>query len=205
MNIIDVYGDIVVNPDLTKGRVVTETTIKEDAIPLSDDKLVWDDDDYVTVNRYVEYSPKELAEISKNETATLLKTQMETAVTLFVSTQASTFSDGQALTMSMLFPEWLAGVKYSNGRIVRYKGCLYRIIGNFTSQDIYPPDVSQTQYKKIEEPTGGIFPWVQPLGSEDAYSEGDRVTHKGKTWVSIVPGTHTNTWEPGVYGWNESK
>jgi hypothetical protein len=41
--------------------------------------------------------------------------------------------------------------------------------------------------------------WVQPLGSEDAYQIGDRVTHNGQIWVS----THANNvWEPGVFGWD---
>ena len=44
----------------------------------------------------------------------------------------------------------------------------------------------------------GPQPWVQPLGSEDAYALGDRVTHNGQTWES----THAaNVWEPGVFGW----
>lgn len=29
---------------------------------------------------------------------------------------------------------------------------------------------------------------------------GDKVTHNGKTWTSIVD---NNVWEPGVYGWAE--
>ena len=42
--------------------------------------------------------------------------------------------------------------------------------------------------------------WVQP-GDPDAYKSGDRVTHKGKVWRSIV---NRNTWEPGVHGWEET-
>jgi hypothetical protein len=39
--------------------------------------------------------------------------------------------------------------------------------------------------------------WVQP-GSTNPYMKGDKVTHNGSTWVSLVD---NNVWEPGVYGW----
>ena len=42
--------------------------------------------------------------------------------------------------------------------------------------------------------------WKQPIGSEDAYHVGDKVTHNGKTWESLID---NNVWEPGVYGWME--
>lgn len=42
--------------------------------------------------------------------------------------------------------------------------------------------------------------WVQPTGAHDAYHYGDIRTHKGKTWRSTAD---NNTWEPGVYGWEE--
>lgn len=42
--------------------------------------------------------------------------------------------------------------------------------------------------------------WVQPIGAQDAYQTGDKVSHNGKRWTSNVD---NNTWEPGVYGWTE--
>ena len=50
------------------------------------------------------------------------------------------------------------------------------------------------------EPQPEAQPWKQPTGGHDAYKKGDKVAHKGKTWVSTVD---ANVWEPGVYGWNE--
>lgn len=48
--------------------------------------------------------------------------------------------------------------------------------------------------------------WVQPMGSTDAYNEGDKVSHVGKHWISNVDG---NVWEPGAEGtsllWTEQK
>ena len=50
------------------------------------------------------------------------------------------------------------------------------------------------------EPQPEAQPWKQPTGGHDAYKKGDKVAHKGKTWVSTVD---ANVWEPGAYGWDE--
>ena len=48
---------------------------------------------------------------------------------------------------------------------------------------------------------GTTYPeWIQPTGSTDAYALGDRVTHNGKMWESLV---NANVWEPGVSQWRE--
>ena len=47
---------------------------------------------------------------------------------------------------------------------------------------------------------GGVVPWVQPLGSFDAYALGDKVLYSEKTWVSSID---NNVWVPGEYGWAE--
>lgn len=39
--------------------------------------------------------------------------------------------------------------------------------------------------------------WVQPTGAHDAYKIDAKVTHKGKTWRSLV---NANVWEPGGVG-----
>lgn len=56
----------------------------------------------------------------------------------------------------------------------------------------------------ISEPTEPtVAAWVQPLGSHDAYSFGAQVTFNGHLWKSNVAGERTNTWKPGVYGWDD--
>lgn len=42
--------------------------------------------------------------------------------------------------------------------------------------------------------------WRQPTGAHDAYPRHMEVTHKSKTWESLIAG---NVWEPGVSGWRE--
>lgn len=42
--------------------------------------------------------------------------------------------------------------------------------------------------------------WRQPLGSEDSYRIGDKVSYNGKHWICTVD---YNIYAPGVYGWEE--
>lgn len=56
-------------------------------------------------------------------------------------------------------------------------------------------------WSKIGDPAEEWPAWSQPLGAHDAYSAGDKVSHKGKHWTSDLDG---NVWEPGTYGWSET-
>lgn len=69
---------------------------------------------------------------------------------------------------------------------------------------IWPPDtLGLWQFTLVTDEPGEEWPeWVQPTGAHDAYNTGDKVSHNGKHWTSDVDG---NTWEPGAYGWTESK
>ena len=42
--------------------------------------------------------------------------------------------------------------------------------------------------------------YVAPTGAHDAYPQGWKVTHNGKTWESLVP---FNVWEPGIANWRK--
>ena len=70
---------------------------------------------------------------------------------------------------------------------------------NLTPANVWEPP---TSWREIAAP-GGLPEWVQPTGSADAYSFGDKVAHNGHKWTNTNPGTRTNTWEPGVYGWRD--
>lgn len=69
---------------------------------------------------------------------------------------------------------------------------------NLTPANVWEPGV--TGWREVTGPGEGLPAWVQPLGSEDAYEEGARVSHLGHDWTSLLP---ANVWEPGVYGWND--
>lgn len=62
------------------------------------------------------------------------------------------------------------------------------------------PTDAPSLFAKVLIPDENVVPaWEQP-DSTNPYMVGDKVTHNGGTWVSVVD---NNVWEPGTYGWNE--
>ena len=107
-------------------------------------------------------------------------------------------TDEQAEQVIDAFPSWQVGKAYKVGDRVRYSGNLYKCVQAHTSQADWAPDVSTSLWSRVGE--GDIPEWVQPTGAHDAYALGDKVRHDGKVWVSAID---ANTYEPGVYGWDE--
>ncbi len=116
----------------------------------------------------------------------------------------SYLSDDQAETVTDLFPEWETGVAYAVGDRRQYGGLLYRCVQAHTSQaDWTPPAVPALWVRTSTEE----WPeWIQPTGAQDAYAKGDKVSHIGKHWISLIGG---NVWEPGALGteslWQEAE
>ncbi len=116
----------------------------------------------------------------------------------------SYLSDDQAETVTDLFPEWETGVAYAVGDRRQYDGLLYRCVQAHTSQaDWTPPAVPALWVRTSTEE----WPeWIQPTGAQDAYNTGDKVSHIGKHWISLIDG---NVWEPGALGteslWQEAE
>lgn len=119
---------------------------------------------------------------------------------LAVQFQAAALPDEQAALVPTVFPLWDAGASYQEGDRVRYADLLYKCLTGHTAQKSWTPDVSPSLWAKVLIPDPSVIPeWEQP-GSTNGYSKGDKVTHNGKTWESLVD---NNVWEPGVYGWTE--
>ena len=108
-------------------------------------------------------------------------------------------TDEQAEQVPQAFPEWAAGKSYKVGDRVRYDGKLYRCVQAHDAIEGYEPPNTPALWVRTA-PEGEVPEWVQPTGAHDAYNEGDKVTHNGKTWVSTMD---ANVYEPGVYGWSE--
>lgn len=53
-----------------------------------------------------------------------------------------------------------------------------------------------------QNPDGSWPTWTQPTSALDAYREGDRVTHRGAVWESLID---ANVWTPDAYpgGWDK--
>lgn len=106
-------------------------------------------------------------------------------------------TDEQALQVTTLYPLWDATKTYAVGDRVRYAGNLYRCLQPHTAQEAWnPADAPSLWAKVLTSETGEILPWVQP-DSTNPYAKGDKVTHNGKTWESLVD---NNVWEPGAVG-----
>lgn len=117
-----------------------------------------------------------------------------------VEQAAESLPDAMATEAPELYPEWREGVEYGADKRVRYDGVLYKVLTPHTSQSDWKPDVSPSLFAKVLIPDTEVIPaWERP-DSTNTYGIGDKVTHNGKTWVSIA---ENNSWEPGVYGWDE--
>lgn len=109
-------------------------------------------------------------------------------------------TDEQKEKATDLFPAWESGHAYAVNDYVQYNSLLYRCIQAHTSQSDWTPDTAVSLWSRASDPGEEWPEWIQPTGGHDAYSQGDKVSHNGKHWISDV---NANVWEPGVYGWTE--
>lgn len=109
-------------------------------------------------------------------------------------------TDEEALEHQAALLPWRAGCEYSEGDRFTHQGNFYKVLQAHTSQAEWLPTDAPSLYVRISDPAEEWPEWVQPVGSEDAYNTGDKVTYDGKKWVSTVD---ANTWQPYVYGWEE--
>lgn len=116
-----------------------------------------------------------------------------------VQTALSYLSDEQALTVKDLYADWNKnGIGYLTGDRVQYNGKLYKCLQAHTSQADWTPEAAPSLWAEIlaGQDSTEIGEWTQPE-STNPYKKGDKVTHNGKTWESLVDG---NVWEPGAQG-----
>lgn len=142
-----------------------------------------------------EYLKNEAAERSRPLTA-------EEVSRMLIASQINSLAvdDSTALRMREFYPLWEAGQDYTAGFRLRYGGLLYKVLQAHTSRETWAPDAAPSLFAKVLIPDENVIPeWEQP-DSTNGYAKGDKVTHKGKTWVSDVD---NNLWEPGIYGWIE--
>lgn len=101
---------------------------------------------------------------------------------------------------SEIFAPWEPDVDYKAGQLRTYgeDGKLYKCIQAHKSQTDWTPDVAVSLWVVAGDPAEEWPEWSQPIGAQDAYMSGDKVSHRDQHWISSVD---ANVWEPGVYGW----
>lgn len=108
--------------------------------------------------------------------------------------------DETAIETPLLFPKWQLDKNYSVNDRVSYEGILYKCLQAHSAQADWTPDVAVSLWVRVDNPAEEWPEWIQPVGAQDAYPQGAKVSHNGAHWISNVD---NNVWEPGVYGWTE--
>lgn len=137
------------------------------------------------------------------EQMNVLQEQITTNSALYDSTVAvarfslTALSDEQALQVVNLFPVWIEDGTYKKGERYTYNGVLYKCLLDHDGQAAWTPEDAPSLWAKVLIPDPEVIPeWEQPE-STNGYKIGNKVTHNGKTWESLVD---NNVWEPGVIG-----
>ncbi len=108
-----------------------------------------------------------------------------------------TATDEVALQHIDWYPQWRPNIRVKVGDRLTYNGVLYRCLQEHDAQESWTPVDAPSLWAKVLIPNPDIIPaWEQP-DSTNAYSKGDKVSHNGKTWESLV---NNNVWEPGAVG-----
>lgn len=108
--------------------------------------------------------------------------------------------DETAIETPLLFPKWQLDKTYSVNDRVSYEGILYKCLQTHSAQADWTPATAVSLWVRVDNPAEEWPEWIQPLGAQDAYSLGAKVSHNGAHWISDV---NNNVWEPGVYGWTQ--
>ena len=100
-----------------------------------------------------------------------------------------------ALKVVQLRTPWKSGINVLVDEIYAYTDNVYQVIQAHKTQSDWTPPVAKSLFKRFYEPATDPWPWVQPLGSFDAYPINAKVTYGGYTWQSTIA---ANVWVPGT-------
>lgn len=112
--------------------------------------------------------------------------------------RAENLSDDTISKVASMFEPWAPGLNVSTGDLLQWQGEIVEVVQAHTTQSDWTPDLTPALFMLHRDPAGPPQPWVQPLGSHDAYQVGERVTHNDSIWENTVD---NNVWEPGIFGW----
>ncbi len=118
--------------------------------------------------------------------------------------QTDVITPADALDNSGMFPAWddNIGRRADPGSYWRHGGKLYRVNAGkgHTIQADWAPGKAASLFSLTANPADKWPEWIQPTGAHNAYKKGDKVTYKGKRYISKI---EANVWAPDAYpaGW----
>ena len=122
-----------------------------------------------------------------------MKREEAKAIVAALVTMRESATDEMALAAPAIYPAFKAGKSYKAGERVVFDGVLYKVLQEHDSQEHWTPVDAPSLFAKVLIPVEGeVFAWEQP-DSTNPYMTGDKVSHNGSTWVSLVD---NNVWEP---------
>ena len=186
-------------------RIASSTVFEEYAEPDAIKFEFPEDFDFTTQNQYrieddeLIFDPPPVSEEEKAaEERARYQLQLQTASVMFVRSNAKTLSNEQALSVSLLFDEWIKNKDYEKDQIIRHKGELYRIGQDHTSSETYPPSARGVtalySHITIDEETG-YEEWKPWDGVSGIYQTDKPVIDPidGQVYISKIP---NNVWGP---------
>ena len=122
------------------------------------------------------------------------------SIVFVVLAESGAIDEVTATEHSEIFAPWEPDVDYTAGQLRTYgeENKLYKCVQAHRSQGDWTPDVTPALWAVAGDPAEEWPAWSQPIGAQDAYMSGDKVSHMDQHWISSVD---ANVWEPGVYGW----
>ena len=118
--------------------------------------------------------------------------------------QKDVIKPADALDNAGMFPLWAdnIGQRAEVGSYWRHDGRLWRVNTGqgHTIQANWAPDKAVSLFSLAANPAEEWPKWIQPTGAHNAYKKGDKVTYKGKRYISKI---EANVWAPDAYpaGW----
>ena len=153
------------------------------------------------VERTAEEIQADIAAIPPPPPDPLVVTQKAATVMFRALAQTDVITADDVLDNASMFPLWIDGIgqRAEPGSYWRHADKLYRVNAGqgHTIQADWPPDQAASLFSLAANPVEEWPDWIQPTGAHNAYAVGDKVTHSGKTWISMVD---NNAWEPGAAG-----
>lgn len=117
-----------------------------------------------------------------------------------MDTAGAALTDEIALAAAAIYPMWATDKNYTIGDRIQHNAILYKCVQSHTSQADWTPDVTPALWVRVSIEEWPEF--VKPTGAHDAYAKGDKVTFKGKHYISLID---ANVYSPEEYpqGWEE--